>query len=333
MPRLSIVMPTYNKSHYVVESINSILTQDYTDLELFVIDDGSPDNTLEVLSKIKDPRVRILQRQHRGIVACLNEGLNLASGDLIQVMDHDDLCAPGRYRKQVEFLDTHHDIDAVGSWVKTFGRYEADFNYGIKHDDIKASLLFECGMSTCAMIVRRKAFEKAGYYYDNDYLYAEDMDFLYRFINSGGRVENIPEHLFLYRVHEGQASTVYHEAQQKAADSVLKQWLQKLELFPTEDEFKIHKWIGKSSKEVTRENIEQSLLWINKLLSANEKHQSFHPLALRKFIEERWRIICTRGTKQGIWILPKYFLSGLTKVQKMRPQDQLRLIMNAILKR
>jgi Glycosyl transferase family 2 len=102
--KVSVLMPAYNASQYIRAAVFSILTQTHQDLELIIIDDGSTDGTTEILQDIasSDRRVKLTVRENRGLVASLNQGLELAEGELIARMDADDVAYPHRLAMQVE---------------------------------------------------------------------------------------------------------------------------------------------------------------------------------------------------------------------------------------
>ena len=97
-PLVSVVLPIYNAGPYLAAALGSILRQDYERLEVIAIDDGSTDNSLEILERYRraDNRVSVISRENRGLVATLNEGLRLAQGELVARMDADDVAYPWR---------------------------------------------------------------------------------------------------------------------------------------------------------------------------------------------------------------------------------------------
>lgn len=108
-------MPLYNAELFVEKAIKSILQQSYKDFELLLIDDCSTDHTMEVVSRIKDARIKILKNEkNKGIAFSRNRGLGLAEGQYIALMDDDDLTVPNRFEIQVNYLEMNNNIDVVG---------------------------------------------------------------------------------------------------------------------------------------------------------------------------------------------------------------------------
>ena len=118
-PRVTVFIPVYNAQAYIAEAIESVLAQTYSDFELLVIDDGSTDETASVICTFMyDPRIRVVSHiRNLGQPHTRNYGLELASGEYIAFLDADDRCVPERIERQVTYLDTHTDIDGVGSWM------------------------------------------------------------------------------------------------------------------------------------------------------------------------------------------------------------------------
>src|SRR5262249_38244563 len=113
-PPLTVLLPVYDAASHVGDAIASVLDQGFGDFELLVIDDGSTDESLEVVRDFRDKRIRIeVQRQNRGLIATLNAGIALARGALLARMDADDLSYPGRLAAQAEYLAAHPDVTGV----------------------------------------------------------------------------------------------------------------------------------------------------------------------------------------------------------------------------
>lgn len=200
-PLVSVIIPTYNRATLLPRAIASVLSQDLTDLELIVIDDGSSDGTQEVLAGIKDPRLSCIRfNENRGIGAARHEAVRRARGDFIAFIDSDDIWLPGKLRFQVDVLQRHPSIDVL------FGDYR-NINH-VKHLDKKGfeqtarglatvkvraleadiceitaglpeALLVSNFIGTCSMVVlRRNVFDRVGNF--NPKLSVEDLELWWR---------------------------------------------------------------------------------------------------------------------------------------------------------
>src|SRR5262245_21012221 len=109
-PKVSIILPTYNRAKLIMETIESVLNQTYSNLELIIIDDGSNDNTEELITQIQDERIKFHKAGRIGIVGKIkNIGIEKATGDLIAFIDSDDLWAKTKLEKQIAALQQYPD--------------------------------------------------------------------------------------------------------------------------------------------------------------------------------------------------------------------------------
>src|SRR5262249_35270201 len=118
LPKVTVVIPVYNREKYVRDAIDSILVQTFPDFELLVIDDGSTDRSREVVQSYHDPRIHLVcNGTNLGVPKTRNLGIQLARGEYLAFLDSDDWAYPERLGKQVAFLDSHPDYAAVGAWI------------------------------------------------------------------------------------------------------------------------------------------------------------------------------------------------------------------------
>ena len=113
---VSVIMPVYNGALYLREAIDSILSQTHTNLELIIINDGSNDNSEEIILSYEDNRIRyIINEKNSGICVTLNKGLDIAKGKYIARMDCDDISCPERLQMQIEYMEQNPSIGVLGS--------------------------------------------------------------------------------------------------------------------------------------------------------------------------------------------------------------------------
>ena len=119
MPEISVILPVFNAEGFISDSVQSILSQSFKDFELILIDDASHDNTSKILDALADERIRHIRHdKNMGLVFSLNEGLNLARGNFIARMDHDDIAFPCRFAKQLKFFMDNQSVGLPGNiWV------------------------------------------------------------------------------------------------------------------------------------------------------------------------------------------------------------------------
>lgn len=216
-PLISVVLPVYNGEKYLIEAIESILAQTFRDFELIMIDDGSTDGSLHLMRKYEenDARVRVVERENRGLAITLNDSIDIARGEWLARMDQDDIALPYRFERQLAWLkETGADIS--GSWVQRFGSSDKRVVRLRQTDEaIKMEMLF-CSPFAHPTVMMRTALVKH-LRYDSAWEKAEDYDLWERAAEAGWKMTNVPEVLLQYRVHESQISTVTLVRQQQLA--------------------------------------------------------------------------------------------------------------------
>ena len=244
MPLISVAMPVYNGEKFVGEAIESILNQSYSDFEFIIIDDGSTDNSLEVLKSYaeKDKRIRLISRENRNVAATLNEIASLSSGYWYARMDQDDIAMPERFESQLRWLEKT-GADICGSWAKRFGTYDQRVvRTDISDQDIKLNMLFMCPLIHPSIMMRTEVVKRL--HYDETGWEAEDYDFWERSAELGLRFTNCPEILLRYRVHPSQISSSNSQRQHKLTMKIQSRyWNFLLQDFNVEDE-EINEIIG-----------------------------------------------------------------------------------------
>jgi glycosyltransferase involved in cell wall biosynthesis len=116
MVELSVIMPVYNQELYVARAIESVLQQTYGDFEFIIVDDGSSDRTIEIIESFDDSRIRLIRAPHKGFIDALALATAEAKGKWLARMDSDDVCAPNRFEKQIQFLADHPECVFVTSY-------------------------------------------------------------------------------------------------------------------------------------------------------------------------------------------------------------------------
>lgn len=208
-PRVTVLMPAFNAGRYLAQALDSICRQTFEDFELLVIDDGSTDNTREVLEHCRDPRLRtVLHSTNAGLVVRLNEGLALARGALIARLDADDVAHPARLALQVAAFDRDPSLALVGGYAVNIsgdGTFNSMGLYPISSLEIWWACCFDSPYNHSAITFRRDAVLAQGGY-DESCRYAEDFELWSRLIRSGLAGRNLPVALAAYR-HHGQQMT------------------------------------------------------------------------------------------------------------------------------
>ncbi|MEL6562461.1 MAG: glycosyltransferase family 2 protein [Bacteroidota bacterium] len=212
-PLVSVLMITYNRANYLEESINSVLYQTYSNLEIVVLDDGSTDDTQVVIKRISDERLKYHRINHIGLISKVrNESLKLASGEYIAFIDSDDLWQKNKLETQLGFIFQHR-IDAIFSNITTFDVHgnTDSLNYSsLTIESTSEQILrriLEKGMAiyVSTLLMNKSVLDKIGAF--SERLSATEMEFMSRLI-AGCEVRCLPENLVRIRKHEVNSSSV-----------------------------------------------------------------------------------------------------------------------------
>ena len=207
MPKISVLMPIYNTQEEPLrEAIESILNQTFKDFEFLILNDSPLNAVLDtVVASYGDSRIRYIRNeQNMGITPSRNKLLQMAEGEYIAVMDHDDISEPERFAKQVEYLDMHPDVGVVGCSSLHFPNGNI---YTYPEDDlsIKELLMDVCPILHPSSMLRKAVLDKFHICYEEEYTPAEDYRLWLRLIEHT-KFHNLQEVLFRYRKHESRTS-------------------------------------------------------------------------------------------------------------------------------
>ena len=204
-------MPCYNVAATLDETIRSLLEQTYTRFEIIAVDDGSEDSTLNQLQTWagRDARVRVLAREHEGIIPALNAGLAECRSTLVARMDADDRAHPERLERQVEMLEADPGLAVCASLVEGFPLDEVRegfqiyiewLNHLVSHEAITREIFIESPLAHPSVAFRKRWVEDVGGY--QEYGWPEDYDLWLRLYLAGARFAKVPEILVYWREHE-----------------------------------------------------------------------------------------------------------------------------------
>ena len=211
MPKVSVIIPTYNRAHLIKQSVQSVLEQSYQDFEIIIVDDGSTDNTDQVIRDL-GKLVNIVYRyqENQGRSKARNTGLRIATGQYITFLDSDDTYLQNKLQVQVEFLDSHPDIGMVyasSACEDEFGNSLGSQYLAFAQGQIYEQIAF-CSPVTIILptvMVRREIIEKVGFFDENLNRF-EDTDY-WRRISRICLIGAIPQVLCRIKTHSGNIVT------------------------------------------------------------------------------------------------------------------------------
>ena len=207
-PRISVILPIYNRGDYIAEAIESVIVQTFTDFEIIVIDDGSTDGTAGVIKSFSDSRIRYIYQSNCGRSNARNQAFSVANGQYIAFLDSDDLYLPNKLELQVRYLDTHPSVGMVYT-----SAYCIDKNGSLLDDSYKATVsgwIYEdvafyvpVTITLPTVMVRYEVFDQVGGF-DERMERFEDTD-LWRRVSKEFIIEAIPEFTCKLRTHDNNA--------------------------------------------------------------------------------------------------------------------------------
>ncbi len=299
---VSVVMPVCDGRQFLPDAVESILHQTCGDFEFIIIDDGSTDQTADLLNDYasRDSRIRVATRTRAGIVPALNHGLSLAQGEFIARMDADDVSLPDRFIRQTRYLRSHPEIVAAGTQVETFGDAPGQvWQLPTDPDLLRCRLLFSNPIAHPTVLMRRDWLETTRLRYRAEYPLAEDYD-LWTRCEPNHRLANVPETLLRYRIHRGQASVRQNSLRLDSVKRIHQRLLNSLGLVPDPSELSIHEAMGNSQFPATPEFVLSADAWLRRLLEAN-RHSRFYPHeSLMRVLTGRWVAVVQLAQTLGL---------------------------------
>ena len=212
MPRVSVVIPTYNRAHLLRRAVDSVLNQTFNNIEIIVVDDGSTDNTKDFINKRYGGLITYIYQENKGAPAARNRGFEHSSGDFITFLDSDDYFLPENIEKKVNILEDHHDVGWIFSDFFQATDDKRDFkkctlprrlsNKLKSTTEVFDHLLIHGGFArTIAVMVRRECLIKVGAF-DPELKAHQDCEFSLR-LAKHFKAKYIPEPLVVSVIHQG----------------------------------------------------------------------------------------------------------------------------------
>lgn len=301
---MSIIIAAFNRANFIEKTLRSTSNQSLNDIEIIVIDDASTDDTLEVAKKAaqRDNRIKIIELdRNTGPSAARNEGIKIATGNYIAIVDADDLCMPNRLERQIQFLQTT-GIDLCGSWLEEFGKgIPRITRWPHTEEALRTSLLFQNSICHPTVMARREVFEK--YRYREEYRLAEDYDLFVR-VMSEFRIANVPEVLLRYRRHAQQATQAQRAPMEAITQKIRIEALAANGVESTQEERRLHNLIRAPHSINSLDDLMGIETWLSKLNRLHARPEA------KQVIASQWVRACVRAAPLGTRMLRAYRASA-----------------------
>jgi glycosyltransferase involved in cell wall biosynthesis len=307
IPFVTVLMPIYNGSEFLGEAIESILNQTYSDFEFLIIDDGSTDQSIDLIKTYDDPRIRlIMNKKNIGQSATLNKGLDLARGEYIARMDQDDISIPERIKKQLKFMENNSDVDVCGSWLQLFGKYNGINQLPIDSEKIKVNLLTNQNLAHPTVMIRKSTLVKYDFNYNPNYSIAQDYDLWIR-MSEYCTFFNIPEPLVKYRMHENQNSIIAADRSIIESNRSLNCLMKRMGIQLNDHELILHKKIFRGV-DIESLIMGEVFRYLMHLRSRNFRKKIFEPIVFNEFLRIKWRrFMLNKKSKILYWVSVLFF--------------------------
>lgn len=304
VPTVSVIIPTYNRGRYIADAINSILAQSFTDFELIVVDDGSVDETTEIVGTVADPRLRLVRHEHnRGIPAARNTGLDEARGRFIAWLDSDDRARRDRLAAQLAFLEARPQVAMAGSCagkISPAGVPKRGTRVPpLSSADIGAWLLFRTAFQQSSIMGRADILK--GCRYREEFPVLEDFDVYLRLARSH-RLENMPSILIDRRIHPEQTIRLNQSTIHERSTALLRGALRDMGMSYADDDLKRHVTLAKpwaGGQRFDMHYLKWAEDWMSRLQEVNRHSRYVDHNGLRLATGFFWFLVC-RAASQTI---------------------------------
>lgn len=311
MPLVSVIMPIYNGAAYMEESIRSVLSQSYKNLELLICNDASTDSTAEIIERLmgEDSRIKAIRNEvNSGIAISRNNLLDRIKGKYFITQDCDDNMLPGKVEKQVRYMEEHPECGMCGTWARKVDEKTITFGkiiHPIDDTDIRINLLFQNSMVQPSVMVRAEFIDR--YRYNGKLLVCEDYDYWER-LSAISQLHNIPDFLVQYRIHGTNISKSKEQLLIENRRAIILRQLLRIDseaekylvmhdsigalLFPDKP---WHEWRG------------ECMDWLKRLIEKNRDSKIYPDTPFHAYVWYRWIRYCVKRKELMRALFPKFF--------------------------
>lgn len=315
--QISVLMPVYNGERFLRVAIDSILSQSFTLFEFILLNDGSTDESENIILSYKDERIVYVKNERNlGLIATLNNGIELCNGKYIARMDADDISLPDRFKRQFEFMESNSTCAVLGTnYINFFDSFEVNLFGPETNDEIKTHLLFSCCVCHPSVFIRKESLKKLDVYYNKDYKHVEDYELWTRLI-ANSTIYNLQVPLLKYRHHTAQVSNTNRIEQINTSNKLRANYLTRSGFSYSNEQLETHNLIGSNAKLTNKNQLQRVNFWLINMLEQNTKLHFANHEVFKKVISKYWIDACG-NTNLGLTafrLFNKSELSNLTEV-------------------
>ena len=307
-PAITVFMPVYNGANFLREAIESVLHQTFKNFELLIVDDGSIDNSLEIIKSFNDDRLRILENpENKGLIFSRNLGIREAHGKYLAILDCDDIALTDRLQIQYDYLESNPKIAVCGGHaiiIDEYGKEKEFFQVPLTHKNMGILMLFRNTIVNSTAMIRVDILKEIGGYLN--YEIGEDFDLFLR-IAERYDITNIDYTLSKYRINTKGISTIKRSDMVIAEREIIQGMLERLGIKPDKKLIDIHHAIY--TFQLKSYHIPDFMHLLEKLKSANKSLKKYDQHDFNTFLYNKWYdILRAKKSKSAIYY---YFKSKL----------------------
>jgi glycosyltransferase involved in cell wall biosynthesis len=302
---VSVLIPVFNGVSYLQEALESLWCQSMETFEVIVFDNGSTDDTPQLLERIKNStrakgRLAIVRNeQNEGIAKCMNEGIRRARGTWIARMDADDLCRPKRFEEQLAYFKAYPEISLCGTWANFFGPQGSHIHKPLTTPEhLRCMFVFQNPFVHSSIMWRRENLINKDLWYDERLDAAQDADLWFRCVNQLATA-NLESVLIDYRVHEKNVSTTRKALSQSVMAGLVQDALARLEIQTEDLDFEMHMQLGQCTGFDSTLDLEQAGEWLLRLCERNRDTGTYSERAFEESAAWCWYRTCLRSAPLG----------------------------------
>lgn len=305
-PKVTVFIPVYNRAQYIGAAIESVLAQHFGDFELLLIDDGSTDDSVEVMRPYRrDPRVRLACNDtNLGIPKTRNRGVALARGQYLAMLDSDDVAHPERLAKQVDFLDRHAGYALVGAWTggmdKT-GQPQCKVRLlPVSPGEVRARQLFQCCPAQSSVTARTAILRE--HRYCEEYSVSSDYDLWVR-LAQHYKLGNLPSVLVRSRMHEKRVTREHAHRVKDHCLRIIRPQLNELGVRLTAIDVERHFLLLRMRKYQfipDREYLAWADGWLRQLQTANRQTARYPQASFDRLLGQVWFLVCRQAAAGNV---------------------------------
>ena len=290
-PKISLLMCVYNAAEFLRQSIDSVLNQTFTDFELLIGEDGSTDNSFEIISGYKDPRIRIFRNpQNKGIGYSCNQLIRESRGEYLGRHDSDDISLPTRLQRQMDFFEKHPEIGICGTNITVFGDRSQKKFYPQNDEEIRAYLILNDPFCTSTVLFKKP---ETPIYFNESLVVSEDYAFFFE-LSKVSKMANLPENLLNYRWHPNNITQLRKDIKADSANQVRATIISQTLSYQLEEHENRLMNLVSDRTPLTQIELELLEALLIKLIHKNHEVKYYSSQALQNLIFHQWLTNCLR---------------------------------------